>query len=134
MYKIFICLTVLFVSTTTLFADRVKINDKGIVDVEFESIEVGAGSFDSQIFIIGNIESEIRGVMGFADIGGDYGSYERQLPITSTYDNPAHYFTVSLAYSESDKAVICIRECWNNSEEDYEFPGLYFELRWLILK
>ncbi|MBE7547235.1 MAG: hypothetical protein HS127_08920 [Planctomycetia bacterium] len=84
---------------------------KGIVDVEFESIEVGAGSFDSQIFIIGNIESEIKGVIGFADIGGDYGSYERQLPITSTYDNPALLYYCSFG-------ILRIRQ------SSYMYPGM----------
>ncbi|MCF6147265.1 MAG: hypothetical protein E3K37_01255 [Candidatus Kuenenia sp.] len=130
---VLIILLCLFI-TNNVFGERLHIKNKEDISVLFDAMEVGAGSFDSQIFYVKNIDTKIKGVIGFADIGGGYGSYERQLPITSTYDNSSHYFVVSLAYSATDKAMICIRECWNNSDGDYKFPELDFVLKYAIIK
>ena len=108
---------------------------RGKQTITFDPIEVTAGSIETQVIIIKSGVSKIfTNITGFADIAGSYGKYKRQLPITSTFDNSSHHFTVSVAYSESDKGIICLQECWNSSEENYEFPELQFDLEWYLLK
>lgn len=108
---------------------------RGKQTITFQSIEVPAGSIETQFVVIqSSISNIFTNITGFADIGGSYGKYKRQLPITSSLDNPSHYYTISIAYSKNDKSIICLQECWNTSSETYEFPELQFDLEWYLLK
>lgn len=134
-YLIILFLVLSFATSQSFAAENLNIAKRGKQTITFDPIEVSAGSIESQFVIIkSNISKIFTNTTGFADIGGSYGKYKRQLPITSTFDNPAHHFTVSIAYSENDKSIICLQECWNSSDEDYEFPELEFDLEWYLLK
>ena len=116
-------------------SENLSIVKRGKQTITFDPIEVTAGSIETQVIIIKSGVSKIfTNITGFANIAGSYGKYKRQLPITSTFNNPSHHFTVSVAYSESDKSILCLQECWNSSEENYEFPELQFDLEWYLLK
>ena len=121
--------------SVSIAGESLGIVKRGKQTITFDPIEVAAGSIETQIVIIKSGVSKIfTNVIGFADIAGSYGKYKRQLPITSTFNNPSHRFTISVAYSESDKSIICLQECWNLSEENYEFSELKFDLEWYLLK
>ncbi len=136
MKKYLLSLAFVFVFCSVSFAgEALSIVKIGKQSITFEPIKVAAGSIETQIIIIkSGVSNVFTNVTGFADIAGSYGQYKRQLPITSTFNNPSHYFTVSIAYSKSDKSIICLQECWNSSEEDYKFPELQFDLEWYLLK
>lgn len=136
MKKLLLSIAFVFVFCPVLLAgESLGIVKRGKQSIVFDPIEVAAGSIETQFIIIkSGINKTFTNVTGFADIAGSYGKYKRQLPITSTFNNPSHHFTVSVAYSASDKSIICLQECWNSSEEDYEFPELQFDLEWYLLK
>jgi len=116
-------------------SETLSIVKRGKQSITFEPIEVASGSIETQFIVIkSGIKNIFTNVTGFANIAGSYGQYKRQLPITSTFNNPSHYFAVSIAYSKDDKSIICIQECWNTSDESYEFPELQFDLEWYLLK
>lgn len=121
--------------SASIAGESLGIVKRGKQAITFDPIEVAAGSIETQFIIIkSGVSKTFTNVTGFADIAGSYGKYKRQLPITSTFNNPSHHFTVSVAYSENDKSIICLQECWNTSDEDYEFPELQFDLEWYLLK
>lgn len=133
-YLLSIALVFVFCSAS-LASENLGIVKRGKQSITFEPIEVAAGSIETQFIIIkSGVSNVFTNVTGFADIAGSYGQYKRQLPITSTFNNPSHHFTVSIAYSKSDKSIICLQECWNTSDESYEFPELQFDLEWYLLK
>lgn len=126
---------VLVFSSVSFASESLNIAKRGKQTITFDPIEVTAGSLETQIIIIkSGISNIFTNTTGFADIAGSYGKYKRQLPITSTFDNPSHYFIVSIAYSKNDKSIICLQECWNTSNDTYEFPELQFDLEWYLLK
>ena len=135
-YLAVFCFALIFILNSNAIAnEHLQIVKKGKETITFNPIEVQGGSLETQFVIIkSNINNIFTNVTGFADIAGSYGSYKRQLPITSTFNNPSHYFTVSIAYSKSDKSIICLQECWNTSNDTYEFPELQFDLEWYLLK
>ena len=133
-YLLSIALVFVFYSAS-LASENLGIVKRDKQSITFEPIEVAAGSIETQFIVIKSGVSNIfTNVTGFADIAGSYGQYKRQLPITSTFNNPSHYFTVSIAYSKSDKSIICLQEFWNTSSDTYEFPELQFDLEWYLLK
>ena len=73
-----------------------------------------------------------RGVIGFADIGGGYGTYRRPLPITSGAGN-SESFIVSIAYSPNDNAIICQMESWNWGAGTQTVTNKIFNLAWYLL-
>jgi len=73
-----------------------------------------------------------RGVIGFSDIGGDYGAYRRLLPIISGYGN-SESFKVSIAYSPNDNAIICTSQAWNWGAGTQTVYALNFNLAWYLL-
>ena len=126
---------VLIFCSFALASENLTIVKRGKQSITFDPIEVTAGSLEAQVIIVkSGVNKIFTNIIGFADIAGNYGSYKRQLPTTSTFNNPSHHFTVSVAYSEIDKSIICLQECWNLSDENYEFPKLEFDLEWYLLK
>lgn len=136
MKKYLLSIAFLFVfCSTSIAGESLGIVKRGKQAITFDPIEVAAGSIETQFIIIkSGVSKTFTNVIGFADIAGNNGKHKRQLQITSAFDNPSHYFTVSIAYSEIEKSIICLRECWNSSDEDYEFPELQFDLEWYLLK
>lgn len=128
--KIFICAIWLCLFSFPLFAeDFLQLVDKGRKTVEFESVEVGATTTETQVIAIKQIKKKRIGAIGFIE-----DSYKRQLPVYTTYDNPSHYFTVELGVSKMDGSLICIRTCYNTTTDNYTFPEFKAKLYWYLIK
>ncbi len=111
-----------------------KIIDQGVGSFTLPGYTVGAGGYNSSLVIIkGSIGiATARGVIGFADIGGGYGTYRRPLPITSGTGN-SESFIVSIAYSPNDNAIICQMESWNWGAGTQTVTNKIFNLAWYLL-
>ena len=111
-----------------------KIIDQGVGSFTLPGYTVGAGGYNSSLVTIkGSIGiATARGVIGFADIGGGYGTYRRPLPITSGAGN-SESFIVSIAYSPNDNAIICQMESWNWGAGTQTVTNKIFNLAWYLL-
>ncbi|MCF6147266.1 MAG: hypothetical protein E3K37_01260 [Candidatus Kuenenia sp.] len=112
-----------------------KILDSGIQTVIIPAYSVATGSYNSAGTLIKNVASLgtlEKGVIGFANIGGGYGRYKRQLPIRSGFGN-ANNFTVSLGYSANDGAIYCESEAWATNNTKFNVSSITFRLKWYLL-
>ena len=133
--KTFILLVIsLFISSNLFAANQFKIIDRGDQEVTIPGYTVPAGGFNSSFVVIKNIGNlKPKDVIGVANIGGGYGNYKSRLPITSGYGN-SNSFTVIIAFSKSDKEIICVSESWNHGVDEQVWDDLTFDLSWYLLK
>jgi len=133
--KIFVLLIIsLFISVNLYAADRFKIIDKGNQEVTIPGYTVIAGGYNSSFVVIKSIGNlKPKDIIGVANIGGGYGNYKSRLPITSGYGS-SNSFTVTIAFSKSDKEIICVSESWNHGTEEQIWSDLTFDLSWYLLK
>lgn len=124
----------LFISANLFAADHFKIIDRGNQEVTIPGYTVIAGGYNSSFVVIKNIGNlKPKDVIGVANIGGGSGNYKSHLPITSGYGS-SNSFTVIIAFSKSDKEIICISESWNHGTEEQVWDDLTFDLSWYLLK
>lgn len=111
-----------------------KIIDQGVQSVTIASYNVNAGSYNAEVKVVKSSIglSTARGVIGFASIGGGYGSYRRILPIQVGSGN-SESALVSIAYSPNDDAIVCVSQAWNWGAGTQTVPELTFNLAWYLL-
>jgi len=124
----------LFISANLFGADHFKIIDRGNQEITIPGYTVSSGGYNSSFVVIKNIGNlKPKDIIGVANIGGGYGNHKSHLPITSGYGNNKS-FIVSIAFSKSDKEIICVSESWNHGTEDQVWEDLTFDLSWYLLK
>lgn len=126
-------LTLSIVFCTSLAAKEVSISSN-VAYVTFDEIEVESGSMTEQVFVLDSYKGRLKNISGNAYINDNYGKYSKIFPITSTYDNSSHYYILTLGFSNREKNIICTRQCWNNSEESYNFNSIDIKVSYLLFK